>query len=112
MLNRLRTLRFQIVRGLLVIGLVLFIVFLLQNTGQIRVSFLFFEGNIPSVIVILVTSLGGFAAGYLTAWNSRKLRRRTRRGSELRPALQAPGYIPEAPSRTLRWRAARGPCGR
>jgi uncharacterized integral membrane protein len=72
MLNRLRTLRYQIVRGLLVIGLVLFIIFLLQNTGQMRVSFLFFEGNIPSVILILVTSLGGFAAGYLTAWNSRR----------------------------------------
>jgi uncharacterized integral membrane protein len=72
MLERLRTLRFQIVRGLILIGLVLFIIFLLQNTGQMHVSFLFFEGNVPSVIVILVTSLGGFAAGYLTAWNTRR----------------------------------------
>ena len=72
MLERLRTLRFQIVRGLLVISLVLFIVFLLQNTGEIQVEFLFLGGKIPSVILILVTTLGGFAAGYLTAWNSRR----------------------------------------
>ncbi len=72
MLERLRTLRFQIVRGLIVIGLVLFIVFLLQNTGEMRVNFLFFDGNIPSVILILVTSLAGFAFGYLTAWNSQR----------------------------------------
>ena len=72
MLERLRTLRFEIVRGLLVISLVLFIIFLLQNTGQMSVSFLFLDGNIPTVIVILVTTLGGFAAGYLTAWNSRR----------------------------------------
>jgi uncharacterized integral membrane protein len=72
MLERLRTLRFEIVRALLVLVLVLFIIFLLQNTGQMSVSFLFLDGNIPTVIVILVTTLGGFAAGYLTAWNSRR----------------------------------------
>jgi uncharacterized integral membrane protein len=76
MFNRLRTLRFQIMRGLTVLGLLLFIVFLLQNVGETRVTFLFFEGNIPSVILILVTSLGGFAAGYLTALNARRRWRR------------------------------------
>jgi uncharacterized integral membrane protein len=86
MLERLRTLRFQIVRGLLVIGLVLFIIFLLQNTGEMRVSFLFFEGNIPSVIVILVTTLGGFAAGYMTAWNSRRRWRKRQEHAKAQPS--------------------------
>jgi uncharacterized integral membrane protein len=90
MLERLRTLRFQIVRGLLVIGLVLFIIFLLQNTGEIQVEFLFLGGKIPSVILILVTTLGGFAAGYLTAWNSRR-RWHRRQGQAKAPSSDSEG---------------------
>ena len=72
MLDRLATLGFRIRLGLTAVGAVVFIIFLLQNTGQIPVNFLFWEGDVPTVILILVTSLGGFAVGYLTALNARR----------------------------------------
>jgi uncharacterized integral membrane protein len=90
MFDRIRTLRFRIQRGLTVLGLLLFIVFLLQNTGEIHVRFLFFDGNIPSVILILVTSLGGFAAGYFTALNANRRWRKRQAGKEKEPIKPTP----------------------
>jgi uncharacterized integral membrane protein len=90
MFDRIRTLLFRIRRGLTVLGLLLFIVFLLQNTGEIHVEFLFWGGNVPSVIVILVTSLGGFAAGYFTALNAHRRWRKQHAEKEKEAAKPAP----------------------
>jgi uncharacterized integral membrane protein len=50
---------------LLIIALILFTFFLLQNTGAIQVNFLAFEIQIPTVILILVSTLIGFFGSYL-----------------------------------------------
>ena len=59
---------------LVTLVLLLFIVFLLQNTGEMQVKFLFFDVRIPSAIVILVTTLGGFTGGYFAAFRSQRQR--------------------------------------
>jgi uncharacterized integral membrane protein len=48
-----------------IIVLILFTVFLLQNTSTIQMNFLIFEGQIPTLILILVATLIGFFGGYL-----------------------------------------------
>lgn len=68
--------RFNIQMILVTLILLLFIVFLLQNTGEMQVKFLFFDVRIPSAIVILVTTLGGFAGGYFAAFRSQRRRRK------------------------------------
>jgi len=52
---------------LFLIGLIVFTIFLLQNTGTIQVHFLITEAQIPTVILILVAALAGFFGGYLFA---------------------------------------------
>ena len=66
--------------GLWVVGLIVFIVFLLQNTQTIHVRLLFVDADLPTAIVILVIALGGFAMGYLAAFRAE--RRRQKRQAE------------------------------
>lgn len=80
MLSRIRTRLSQIeatVRlGLITAVVILFIVFLLQNTGETHVKFLVFEEDVPTIVLILVTTVGGFTAGYLIGLTARRRRRR------------------------------------
>jgi uncharacterized integral membrane protein len=62
--------------GLWVVGLIVFIVFLLQNTQTIHVRLLFVDADVPIAIVILVIALGGFAIGYLSAVRAGRRQRR------------------------------------
>lgn len=52
----------------IVVAAILFIIFLLQNTRSIQVNFLFIETHLPTVILILVTTLAGFFVGLVTAY--------------------------------------------
>ena len=47
--------------------LMLFVIFLLQNAGTIQVNFLVFEMQMPTFILIFVTTLSGVFGGYLYA---------------------------------------------
>ncbi len=66
---------------LFIIVLILFTVFLLQNTSTIQVNFLVFETQIPTVILILVATLVGFLGGYFFAV---RFRRRQKKDSPVR----------------------------
>ncbi len=70
--------------GAIGVGLLLFVIFLLQNTAQIHIHFLVFETTISSVIVILVASLLGFVAGLLveTIWRRRRHRRQEKHAAD------------------------------
>lgn len=59
---------------LFVVLVILFIVFLLQNTGDTPIKFLVYDGRISTVVLVLVTTLSGFLAGYFMG--STSLRRR------------------------------------
>jgi len=72
MRERFATLRYRLRLVLTILVLVLFVIFLLQNTGAIRVRFLVFEADVATAIVILVTSLLGFVAGFFSALNMRR----------------------------------------
>ena len=88
MLRNLRTRLAQLGDNVLLavigIGLLLFLIFLLQNTGQLNVKFLFFESKIAIIVLILITSLIGFLAGLLVSfvWHRRRARRHAARTSE------------------------------
>jgi uncharacterized integral membrane protein len=60
-----------------IIVLILFTVFLLQNTSTIQMNFLIFEGQIPTLILILVATLIGFFGGYLFAIKFRRQKKNT-----------------------------------
>ena len=70
--------------GAIGVGLILFVIFLLQNTAQIHIQFLVFETTVSSVIVILVTALLGFMAGLLVeaVWRRRRHRRQEQRQTD------------------------------
>jgi|GEM_PF-3293746 len=58
--------------------LILFVVFLLQNAGTIQVNFLVFEMQMPTFILIFVTTLSGVFGGYLYAiWFRRHYEKRS-----------------------------------
>jgi len=62
--------------GLWIVGLIVFIVFLLQNTQTIHVHLLFVDADVPTAIVVLVIALGGFAIGYLAAFRGERRRQK------------------------------------
>lgn len=63
---------------LFVTMLILFVVFLLQNSGNIQVNFLVFELQMPTFILIFVTTLSGVCGGYLYAiWFRRHYEKRS-----------------------------------
>lgn len=76
MLERFSTLRARVRLTVTVIGLLVFIIFLLQNTETIPVRLLFFDADVPSVVMFLVTGLGGFAMGYYVAFTGGRRRRK------------------------------------
>lgn len=76
MLERFSTLRARTRLGVTVIGLLVFIIFLLQNTALIPIKLLVFDADIPSGVLILVTTLGGFLAGYYTAFTGQRRRQK------------------------------------
>jgi uncharacterized integral membrane protein len=94
MLERLSTLVFRIRIGLTLIALLLFIIFLAQNTNTIRVEFLWWEGDAPSAILILIAALAGFALGYFTAFNVSR-RRRKRQETRRSAPEPAPDQTPQ-----------------
>jgi uncharacterized integral membrane protein len=53
----------KLVATVVVIGLL--VAFILGNSEQVRVSFVFFHARFSLIWVLLVTNLLGFAAGYL-----------------------------------------------
>ena len=61
---------------LLFIGVVVVVVFAFQNTKQVPLQFLWWEGNFPLAIVILGTAGATFVLGQLTAMVYRRRRRR------------------------------------
>lgn len=58
------------------VGIVLLVVFAVQNTETVPVEFLWFNGDYPLSIVILVTAV---AAGILSVVSAAIIRRRRRR---------------------------------
>ena len=60
--------------------LVLLVVFIAQNTQDVRVSFLAWDGTTPLAVALLIAAIGGIlltaVAGVLRIW---QLRRRVRR---------------------------------
>jgi uncharacterized integral membrane protein len=70
--------------GLWVVGLIVFIIFLLQNTQTIHVRLLVVDADVPTAIVILVIALGGSTIGYLAAFRAE--RRRQKRQTEKQQA--------------------------
>lgn len=59
-----------------ILGLIVFIIFLLQNTQTIPVKVLVFDADLPSVVVILAFSIGGFVVGYLVAFRAGRREKR------------------------------------
>jgi uncharacterized integral membrane protein len=70
--------------GLWIVGLIVFIIFLLQNTQTIHVRLLVVDADVPTAIVILVIALGSFTIGYLAAFRAE--RRRQKRQAEKQQA--------------------------
>jgi uncharacterized integral membrane protein len=75
-LSKIRTLVADAQLILFIIVLILFTIFLLQNTSTIQVNFLVFETQIPTVILILVATLVGFFGGYLFAIRLRRTQKK------------------------------------
>jgi uncharacterized integral membrane protein len=58
---------------------VLLVIFALQNTREVRVSFLFFNWDSRMIFVIIVSAVGGAIAGWLLQRARRRRRERDRR---------------------------------
>lgn len=52
--------------SLLVLVIVLTVV-VVQNTASVQVNFLWLSGSMPAVLLLLLTTLGGFVLGLLVA---------------------------------------------
>ena len=66
----------------LLLALGLLILFVLQNTDEIRIDFLFWHGRWPAWIVILLVALLGLLVGWIAATaRGRRIRKRDRDGS-------------------------------
>lgn len=63
---------------LFVTMLILFVVFLLQNSGSIQVNFLLFQTQMPAFVLIIMTMLFGLFLRYLFAiWFRRHYEKRS-----------------------------------
>lgn len=62
------------------IGIVVLLIFALQNSERIDVDFLVFDTQARVVVVILVSALIGFVVGWLIGRPSRAQRRAMRKG--------------------------------
>lgn len=63
------------------VALGLLLLFVLQNTEEIRIVFMFWDGFWPAWIVILLVALLGLGVGWLAAtMRGRRIRRRERDG--------------------------------
>ena len=62
----------QITRILLIAGLVLFIIFLLQNITIVPINFLFWSIEMPRAILLLLAFLLGYLAAATARMNQRK----------------------------------------
>lgn len=58
---------------------VLLVIFALQNTREVRVSFLFFNWDSRMIFVIIVSAVAGAIAGWLLQRSRRRRRERGRR---------------------------------
>lgn len=76
MLEQFNTLRARIRFVLIVAGIIVFIIFLLQNTDATPVKLLFFDADIPVAVLVMVVALGGFLTGYYTAFTGGRRRRK------------------------------------
>ena len=61
------------------IGAVALLIFILQNTDQTEVTWLFFDGQAPLWVVIVVTAVLSVALAQLVLWVWRRRRRRRSR---------------------------------
>ena len=65
--------------------LILLIVFILQNTEQVKINYMFWGGRIALGIALLIAAVaGGLIGGALGMARTRQLRRRARRGLQQR----------------------------
>jgi uncharacterized integral membrane protein len=60
---------------LLVVVAVLLLVFVLQNTNEADVNFLFWDAAVPLWVVIGIAAALGFVGGWLVAWMRGRRRR-------------------------------------
>ncbi|MDK2946583.1 lipopolysaccharide assembly protein LapA domain-containing protein [Geotoga petraea] len=52
---------------------ILLLLLIIQNTNKVQTNFLWFKGEISLIILLLLTTIGGFIVGLLTSWrNDRK----------------------------------------
>jgi len=86
-MSYLATLQSRLRMAILLIGMLLLIVFLLQNTDSIPIQLLFFDGTIPTGVLILVTTLSGFVTGYYVAFSHHRQRHKQRIAREKEKAL-------------------------
>ena len=77
-----RTSRSWVSLAALVVVLILLVVFIAQNTQQVRVSFLGWDGHPPLSVALLVAAVGGatlaIIVGTLRIWQVRRRVRRSR----------------------------------
>jgi uncharacterized integral membrane protein len=64
------------------IGLVLLVIFAIQNSDKVDVDFLFFDAQVRVVVVILVAAVLGFLVGWAVGRPNRAERKAMRRGME------------------------------
>lgn len=64
------------------IGLVLLVIFAIQNSERVDVGFLFFHAHVRVVVVILVAAILGFVVGWAVGRPNRAERRAMHRGME------------------------------
>lgn len=88
---------------LMLLVIILLAIFLLQNTQQAPVKFLFFDSpNVPISVLVLATSLMGFVVGYLVAATGKRRRaRRSRQQQEPAPASQPTAQPGSPPGRDI-----------
>jgi uncharacterized integral membrane protein len=46
---------------------ILLLLLIIQNTNKVQTSFLWFNGEISLIILLLITTIGGFIVGLLTS---------------------------------------------
>lgn len=56
------------------IVLVLLALFVLDNTDDVRVGYVFGDADVPMIVVLLLTALAGAVIGNFAAWRSRRRR--------------------------------------
>jgi len=83
-MDKLSTFATRLRIALTAIVLVVFIIFLVQNTEPIPMKILFLDVDLPGAILVLVTALVGVALGYWWAFTGQRRRRKRREARDER----------------------------